>query len=112
MVPYGLNNRPDVPVNTDSDGSGTSDVCVSNTIGAERLAAATQWLQENNLKGFLGEMGAGSNCMFSTLDVHHRNTHLLCVQRSVLRLFMGRFARCNRLMCGLVCFGGLQARGG
>ncbi|KAL0574737.1 hypothetical protein V5O48_007221 [Marasmius crinis-equi] len=45
----------------DSDGSGTSPTCVSATIGQERLAAATTWLQQNNLKGFLGEMGAGSN---------------------------------------------------
>ena len=45
----------------DSDGSGTSATCVSSTIGAERLQAATQWLQQNNLKGFLGELGAGSN---------------------------------------------------
>ncbi|KAF8914770.1 glycoside hydrolase [Mucidula mucida] len=45
----------------DSDGSGTSETCVSSTIGAERLAAATAWLQQTGLKGFLGEMGAGSN---------------------------------------------------
>ncbi|GJE85681.1 glycoside hydrolase family 5 protein [Phanerochaete sordida] len=45
----------------DSDGSGTSPTCVSPTIGAERVQAATQWLQQNNLKGFLGEIGAGSN---------------------------------------------------
>ncbi|KAA8906644.1 endoglucanase [Sphaerosporella brunnea] len=45
----------------DSDGSGTSPTCVSSTIGAERLAAATAWLQANNKKGFLGEIGAGSN---------------------------------------------------
>ncbi|KAG9051240.1 hypothetical protein FS837_010527 [Tulasnella sp. UAMH 9824] len=45
----------------DSDGSGTSDVCVSSTIGAERIADATTWLKNNNLKGFLGEIGAGSN---------------------------------------------------
>ncbi|KAJ7285037.1 endoglucanase [Mycena rebaudengoi] len=45
----------------DSDGSGTSATCVSSTIGAERLAAATAWLKANNLKGFLGEIGAGSN---------------------------------------------------
>ncbi|KAI0636253.1 endoglucanase [Trametes polyzona] len=45
----------------DSDGSGTSPTCVSSTIGAERLQAATQWLQQNNLKGFLGEIGAGNN---------------------------------------------------
>lgn len=49
----------------DSDGSGTSATCVSSTIGAERLAAATAWLQSTGLKGFLGEIGAGSNtaCM-------------------------------------------------
>ncbi|KAK7040310.1 hypothetical protein VNI00_009778 [Paramarasmius palmivorus] len=45
----------------DSDGSGTSEVCVSSTIGEERLADATQWLLDNNLRGFLGEIGAGSN---------------------------------------------------
>ena len=45
----------------DSDGSGTNPTCVSSTIGAERIANATTWLQQNNLKGFLGEMGAGSN---------------------------------------------------
>ncbi|KAF8239797.1 endoglucanase [Tricholoma matsutake] len=45
----------------DSDASGTSGTCVSPTIGAERLQAATSWLQANNLKGFLGEMGGGSN---------------------------------------------------
>ncbi|KXN84735.1 Endoglucanase 3 [Leucoagaricus sp. SymC.cos] len=45
----------------DSDSSGTSDQCVSSTIGAERLQAATQWLMANNKKGFLGEIGAGSN---------------------------------------------------
>jgi len=45
----------------DSDGSGTSPTCVSSTIGASRLQAATQWLQQTGLKGFLGEIGAGSN---------------------------------------------------
>jgi endoglucanase len=45
----------------DSDSSGTSPTCVSSTIGAERLKQATAWLKANNLKGFLGEIGAGSN---------------------------------------------------
>lgn len=45
----------------DSDGSGTSPTCVSPTIGVERVRDATNWLKENGLKGFLGEMGAGSN---------------------------------------------------
>ncbi|KAJ7104083.1 endoglucanase [Mycena belliarum] len=45
----------------DSDGSGTHAACVSSTIGVERLAAATSWLKANNMKGFLGEIGAGNN---------------------------------------------------
>ncbi|KAL4257621.1 glycosyl hydrolase 5 (cellulase A) family protein [Pleurotus pulmonarius] len=45
----------------DTDGSGTSPTCVSPTIGAERLQAATAWLQQTGFKGFLGELGAGSN---------------------------------------------------
>lgn len=45
----------------DSDGSGTSATCVSSTIGVERLTAATNWLKSTGLKGFLGEIGAGSN---------------------------------------------------
>lgn len=51
----------------DSDGSGTSPTCVSNTIGAERLQDATTWLQQNNLKGFLGEIGAGSNSWWNVI---------------------------------------------
>ena len=39
----------------DSDGSGTSDTCVSTTIGQERVQSATQWLQSNGKLGFLGE---------------------------------------------------------
>ncbi|KAF8206367.1 glycoside hydrolase superfamily [Mycena galopus ATCC 62051] len=45
----------------DSDGSGTNPTCVNSTIGVNRLADATAWLKANNLKGFLGEIGAGSN---------------------------------------------------
>jgi endoglucanase len=45
----------------DSDSSGTSGTCVSSTIAAERLAAATAWLKTYGFKGFLGEIGGGSN---------------------------------------------------
>lgn len=34
---------------------------MSSTVGAERIADATAWLKVNHLKGFLGEMDAGSN---------------------------------------------------
>ena len=49
----------------DSDNSGTSATCVSATIGAERVAAATAWLKQYGFKGFLGEVGGGSNGGFS-----------------------------------------------
>lgn len=45
----------------DSDGSGTSATCVSTTIGAERVAVATNWLKENGKVGILGEFAGGAN---------------------------------------------------
>lgn len=55
----------------DSDGSGTSDACVSATIGSQRLAAATAWLKSNGKKGILGEFagGANSNCQSAVKDM-------------------------------------------
>ncbi|TVY86755.1 putative endo-beta-1,4-glucanase B [Lachnellula willkommii] len=50
----------------DSDGSGTSDTCVSSTIGSERVAAATAWLQANNKKGIIGEFAGGANSVCET----------------------------------------------
>jgi len=45
----------------DSNSSGTSDVCVSPTIGAERLVTFTNWLRTKGKKGFLGEFAGGNN---------------------------------------------------
>jgi endoglucanase len=45
----------------DSDNSGTSDACVSGTIGAERVAGATEWLRSNGKKGIIGEFAGGAN---------------------------------------------------
>ncbi|KAI0381544.1 glycoside hydrolase family 5 protein [Hypomontagnella monticulosa] len=45
----------------DSDGSGTSEACVSATIGKERLADATAWLKANGKKGIIGETAGGPN---------------------------------------------------
>ena len=50
----------------DSDGSGTSEVCVSSTIGAERVASATQWLKDNGKKGIIGEFAGGANTQCKT----------------------------------------------
>ena len=46
----------------DSDSSGgSSGICVSSTIGSERLQAATTWLRDNGHRALLGEFAAGDN---------------------------------------------------
>ncbi|KAG2419241.1 endoglucanase 3 precursor [Aspergillus terreus] len=45
----------------DSDSSGTSETCVSGTIGQERVSSATQWLRSNGKKGIIGEFAGASN---------------------------------------------------
>lgn len=50
----------------DADGSGTSEVCVSATIGAERVASATNWLRENGKVGIIGEFAGGANAVCRT----------------------------------------------
>ena len=42
----------------DGDSSGTSDECVSETVGSDALEEFTQWLRDHNQRGFLGEFGA------------------------------------------------------
>jgi len=50
----------------DSDSSGTSETCVSSTIGQERLEEATAWLKANSKKGFIGEFAGGVNSVCET----------------------------------------------
>ncbi|MEO8151577.1 MAG: glycoside hydrolase family 5 protein [Rhizobacter sp.] len=45
----------------DADSSGTSSVCRSTTIGAERLATFTAWLRTNGKRGLLGEFAGANN---------------------------------------------------
>lgn len=45
----------------DADSSGTSETCVSTTIGQERVTSATQWLKQNGKKGITGEFAGGVN---------------------------------------------------
>lgn len=45
----------------DSDSSGTSGVCTSPTIGAQRLAAFTAWLRTHGRRGLLGEFAGAPN---------------------------------------------------
>lgn len=53
----------------DSNSSGTSSMCVSATIGSERLKSFTEWLQAHGKRGFLGEFGAAqSETCLAALD--------------------------------------------
>jgi endoglucanase len=45
----------------DSSSGGQSGVCVSTTIGRERLAPFIAWLRANGRKGFVGEFAGGNN---------------------------------------------------
>jgi endoglucanase len=45
----------------DTDAGGTSDQCVSTTIGSERLQAFVDWLRVHGKKGFVGEFAGGDN---------------------------------------------------
>ena len=45
----------------DSDYSGTSSDCQSETIGRKSLEKFTKWLRETGHRGFLGEFGAANN---------------------------------------------------
>lgn len=50
----------------DSDSSGSSEVCVSETIGVERMLAFTTWAREHGFKAFVGEFNGGDNPVCET----------------------------------------------
>ena len=62
----------------DAGNSGTSNTCVSATVGSERIAAFADWLHAHGKRGFLGEFGVGRNAtcyaalddMLSRIDAH------------------------------------------
>lgn len=45
----------------DATSGGESTICVSRTIGSERLAPFIRWLRANHKKGFIGELGGANN---------------------------------------------------
>ncbi|KAK6541919.1 hypothetical protein TWF694_007695 [Orbilia ellipsospora] len=61
LTDFGNNMAYEMHQYLDSDGSGTSDQCVSPTIGAERVQSAIQWCEDNNVQCFLGEYAGGDN---------------------------------------------------
>lgn len=93
----------------DSDGSGTSDVCVSSTIGAERLQVATAWLQQYGFKGFLGYVFVSQRLASElTLSIARWEP---AATRLVLPPSVVLFSTCNKLdLRGLVSPGGPVCR--
>lgn len=47
----------------DSDAGGRSNECISSSVGVDGLAGATQWLEEHNFRGFLGEFAGGRSAI-------------------------------------------------
>jgi endoglucanase len=45
----------------DDNSSGSSDECVSRTVGRERLTPFVKWLRDNKKKGVVGELAGGRN---------------------------------------------------
>jgi endoglucanase len=60
IVDPGDNYAFDVHQYLDADSSGTKDVIVSETIGAERLNVFTQWAKTHNKRAFLGEFAVAN----------------------------------------------------
>ncbi|KAI5118104.1 hypothetical protein M0805_005211 [Coniferiporia weirii] len=97
----------------DSDGSGTSETCVSSTIGAERIADATTWLKSNSLKGVLGEIGAGTTVdAWSPEPPTATSAKRTVSQRIALRRCRVLFARCSSPVFGWAHSGGRRDLGG
>ncbi len=61
VVDPGNNMAYEVHQYLDQDSSGTSPECVSATVGSERLAGFTDWLNDNDARAFLGEFASGDN---------------------------------------------------
>jgi endoglucanase len=61
VVDPGNNFAFEVHQYLDADFSGTSQTCVSTTIGTESIAEFTEWLRTHGHRGFLGEFGAAAN---------------------------------------------------
>jgi endoglucanase len=69
VVDSGNNYVFEVHQYLDGNSSGTSDACVSATVGSQRLAAFTAWAKAHGKRAILGEFGGGRNTTcYSALD--------------------------------------------
>jgi endoglucanase len=71
IVDPGNNYAFEVHQYLDSDGSGTSPVCVTADIGSQRISRFTAWLRRNHMRGFLGEFGGSTSeiCLAAVGDL-------------------------------------------
>ena len=71
VVDPGNNMVFEVHMYLDSDSSGTSQVCVSPTIGSERLQFITGWMRSRGFRALLGEIGIPFNatCNLAMTDM-------------------------------------------
>lgn len=65
ILDSGDNFAYEVHLYFDANGSGAANEIFNDdpTIGVQRLTDFTEWLRENNARGFLGEFGAGSSAL-------------------------------------------------
>ena len=61
IVDPGENYAIEVHQYLDADSSGTSEVCVGENIGSDRLHGFTQWARAQGVQAFLGEFSGGEN---------------------------------------------------
>jgi endoglucanase len=66
IVDPGNNYAFEVHQYLDDNSSGTSESCVSPTIGSARLKEFTDWLRHYGKRGFLGEFGISANAACQT----------------------------------------------
>jgi endoglucanase len=94
----------------DRDGSGKSPDCVSESIGAERLSATTEWLKLYKYRAIISEIGAGSNrTLLYSQSCQWKLTLFSVLQPCASPLSSTLCAICNkRRVLGLVLFGGQQ----
>ncbi len=71
IVDRGDNFAIEVHQYLDGDSSGRSPECVDDTIGSARLETFDEWLEQHDLRGFLGEFGAGPGdvCLAALDDI-------------------------------------------
>lgn len=91
----------------DGNSSGTRPTCQSEAIGEERLKKFTQWIRDNNHRGFLGEFEAANNAV--CLEALDRMLHYVGANSDV---WIGRRFWAAGVWRGKYMFSAHPSRGG